>query len=521
MKRIRPVSLIMLAVLVLATFICIFDMFGNTFNEDKKTVVFNSGGIKIKGYYVQGDKQMEKGIILLHDEGYDKNSVTAMASAFNKEGYSVFYYDMPGHGSSEGVFDVIYYTNEYLEDTLKRGIDKFIVVSGLEKEDISIFGNGLGARVALKYSAASDYNKDIFLINTFTARKDENLINDNLAGVGKRDRVYLLYSKVDKEFSEYLAPNIYQGLTNEKLDLEKSKNISLNGNVEFNRMDNIIPGTENASNSFIKKIIFKASVNQGFDLASDYFNIRSMMYFLVMIALIGQIFLLTKAFGPNLRVSKKEKSPYAFGIKRLLLTIVVIGIYIAYRYFLSEMIVIKIFPFYEEVLVVFVAYAITGVFGLKYRKVIHTGDTSFGGASALTVGLLICAGIVLWSLMGFTGYIVFKGRLVYLIASVICAWLAFYFYSLESSVMYMKGASARGQKYLIRLIFLIPFLTIFIMSILNEANDLYRMGLQFLLLWLCIYFAEGLQRLGNNLLVSAFFPAVVYGFITVAFTVIL
>jgi len=55
MKRIRVVSLIMLAILIVASFICIFDMQRNTFDEERKTVVFNSDGKKISGYFVQGD----------------------------------------------------------------------------------------------------------------------------------------------------------------------------------------------------------------------------------------------------------------------------------------------------------------------------------------------------------------------------------------------------------------------------------------------------------------------------------
>jgi hypothetical protein len=86
--------------------------------------------------------------------------------------------------------------------------------------------------------------------------------------------------------------------------------------------------------------------------------------------------------------------------------------------------------------------------------------------------------------------------------------------------MYMKGASERGQRFLVRLVFLLPFITMFIVAFLSGAADLYRMSIQLLLIWLCTYYAEGLQRLGNNMFVSATFPAFLYGVMTVAFTMV-
>ena len=312
MKRIRVVSFIMLLVMAVAIFVCLFDILSNTFDEEKKTVVFNSGGKKISGIFVQGDIQMEKGIILLHDEGVDKSAVTAVASAFHKEGYSVMYYDLPGHGNAEGSFYTEYYTGVYLENTLESAVEKMVKVTGLDQEDIAFFGDGLGARVILKYAAMTEGTKQLYLIKPFTAQKDDNLINDDLMTVGSRDYVYILYPKMDKEYNDYLAPQLYSGLTNERLDSEKTRNVNLAGNVEFNRLDYSIPGMEENSNSYIKKIIFKASVLNGFSLTSDFFNVRSMMFFLVMFMLAAVIVLLTKAFSPSLKVSKKEKSPYGF-----------------------------------------------------------------------------------------------------------------------------------------------------------------------------------------------------------------
>ena len=521
MKRIKVVSFIMLLVMAAAIFICLFDILSHTFDEDKMTVVFNSGGKKISGTFVQGDIQAEKGIILLHDEGADKSAVTAMASAFHKEGYSVMYYDLPGHGNAEGSFYTEYYTGIYLEDTLESAVEKMIKVTGLDQDEIAFFGDGLGARVILKYAAMTDGTKQLYLIKPFTAQKDENLINDALMTVGSRDYVYILYPKMDKEYANYLAPRLFNGLTNERFDTDETRNVNLSGNIEFNRLDYSIPGMEENSNSYIKKIIFKASVLNGFTLRSDYFNVRSLMFFLIMLMLVASIILLTKAFSPSLKVSKREKSPYGFGILRLLLSLIVIAGYILFRFFFGGRLIYEIKPFYDGIIVVFLLYALTGLHELKYRKVIHTGDKTFGGAASFSVGFLISAGVVLWGLSGVIGFNIFKERLFYAGLSTLAAWLAFYFYALEFGVMYMKGASERGQRYLIRLVFLLPYITMFIVALLGKSGDIYRLSAQLILVWLCVYYAEGLQRLGNNLLVSATFPALLYGVLTTAFTIVI
>ena len=115
MKRIRGVALVLfLALLILCT-VSIININTKAFADETKTVVFNSSGQKIYGTYVQGDLNLDRGVLLLHDEGKDKTSMTALASALNREGYTVFYYDLPGHGESDGVFSTDLYTDNYLE----------------------------------------------------------------------------------------------------------------------------------------------------------------------------------------------------------------------------------------------------------------------------------------------------------------------------------------------------------------------------------------------------------------------
>ena len=146
----------------------------------------------------------------------------------------------------------------------------------------------------------------------------------------------------------------------------------------------------------------------------------------------------------------------------------------------------------------FFLYALTGLHELKYRKVIHTGDTTFGGAASFTAGLLISVGVVLWALSGLIGFNIFKERLFYAGISVIAAWLAFYFYALEFGVMYMKGASERGQRYLIRLVFLLPFITMFIVALLGKSGDIYRLSAQLLLIWLCVLLCRRVTAAGQQ-----------------------
>jgi len=267
--------------------------------------------------------------------------------------------------------------------------------------------------------------------------------------------------------------------------------------------------------------VFKVAANANREIQDDYFNTRSILFFTAMCSMMAMVYFLGKAFAPSVRVNRKEKSPYGFGFKRLLLSVVVIGLYLLFKYYYADRMVYNISPFYDDVLVIFAAYMLTGLHELKFRKVIHTGDTALGGGFAFFVGFLLSVGILFWSLAGFTGFNVFKNKWFYLGVSIIFSWLAFYFYTLEFGVMYMKGASERGQRYLIRLTFLVPFIMLFIMAFMNGDTNLYRMGLQFGLIWFCLYYAEGLQRMGNNMPVSAFFPAVLYGFMTVSFSMLI
>jgi hypothetical protein len=326
---------------------------------------------------------------------------------------------------------------------------------------------------------------------------------------------------MNKDYCDYLAPTLFAGLTNEELIREQARNISRSGMVEFNKLDYAMPGLEQSSNAYIKKVVFKVAAESNREIQDDYFNTRSILFFLTLFGMVAFIYFLTKAFAPSVGVSKKEKSPYGFGLLRLLLSAVVIGLYFLFKQYYASRLVYHISPFYDDILVMFAAYMVTGLHELKYRKVIHTGDTALGGGFAFLVGFIFSTGVLFWSLAGFNGLDVFKTKWFYLGVSIIFSWLAFYFYTLEFGVMYMKGASQRGQRYLIRLTFMVPFIMLFILGWINQEANIYRMGLQFALIWFCLYYAEGLQRLGNNMPVSSFFPAVLYGFMTVGFSVMI
>jgi len=126
-------------------------MYSQSFNDVEQGIVFLSDGQEFDGTYVKGQVGQDRGIILPHDDGKDRNSMKALASVFNKEGYHVMFYDLPGHGSSDGIFKTEYYTGDYLVTMLDDAVEKMISITELSAEDISFAGVGLGARVALKY----------------------------------------------------------------------------------------------------------------------------------------------------------------------------------------------------------------------------------------------------------------------------------------------------------------------------------------------------------------------------------
>ncbi len=519
MKRVRGLPLLLFVLIFIGIFICIFDMYNNSFDDEMQKIVFVSGGEEYEGTYVKGQVGQDRGIILLHDEGLDRNSMTALASVFNKEGYHVLYYDMPGHGSSAGVFDTSYYTDDKLENILDDAVQKMLSITELKIDDLSYAGVGLGARVALKYSAESEHSNDLYLLKPFSARTDNDLLSYNLVKVGRKDNALILFSNNDKEYTDYIISTMYEAITNEQYDIAKPRNVSMHGNVEVGRFDLIFPGLEASSNSFIKKVIFTASMKEGFELSSDYFNTRSIVFFITVILIICQLFMLQRSFLPGVPSSKKEKNPYIYGVKRLLLSIVIIILYIGYRVYFRKTIVTNIFPFFEDILVIFLAYGVTGVFSFKYKKAIKIGDSGVAASVSILVGGFLLITLAFWAYLGVIGYSVIDSKLIYLAINSLCAWIAFYFYAMDFSVMYMMGASATGQKYLIRLVFMLPFIMLFLIDYLTGSGGLLRVAMQYVLVFTCIYFTEGLQRVGNKMLYASFFPAVLYGFITTAFTI--
>jgi len=521
MKRVRGLSLALFVLIFIGILVSVFDMYSNSFDNKIQKVVFLSEGQEYEGTFVKGRVGEKRGVIILHDEGLDRNSMTSLASMFNKEGYHVLFYDMPGHGSSDGVFKTEYYTNDHLVTILGDAVEKLLSVTELKEEDISYAGVGLGARVVLKYSTISEQSNDLYLIKPFSARSDSDLLDSNLVKIGRKDNALVLFANGDKEYNTYLIPAIYERMTNEEYDRTSARNESMHGNVEFSRFDMIFPGVEAISNSFIKKIIFTAAMKEGFDLSSDYFNTRSIVLFLTIILIICQLFMLNRSFLPNIPSSKKEKTPYVFGVKRLLLSIVIIALYIVYRMYVRRTFVTDLFPFFEDILILFLTYGLTGVFSFKYKKAIKIGNSPVSAAVSILIGLLFVGTFAAWLYVGFIGMSLFKTKLIYLGINVVCAWIAFYFYTLDFSVMYMMGASALGQKYLIRLVFMLPLIMLFLIDYLLETGDLFRMGMQYLLVYVCIYMAEGLQRVGNRMIYAALFPAMLYGYITTALTIMI
>jgi esterase/lipase len=519
MKRVRGFALFLFVVILIGIFICLFDLYINSFDAERQKVVVLSQGEKFEGTYLKGKVGEERGIILLHDKGTDRNSMGALASAFNKEGYHVLYYDMPGHGYSEGIFNQGLYTDTRLQVLLEDAVNQLIIITELKREDISFAGTGLGARVILKHSANMAQRNNLYLIKPYAVRQDSDLSSKELVKIGRKDDALILYSNMDKEYVNYIMPEMYERITNEKFVNEQARNVSLHGNIETGRFDLILPGFENNSNSFIKKIIFTASMKEGFELSNDYFNTRSLIFYLILMLMICELFLLQRAFLPNIPSTKTKKTPYEYGVKRLLWSFIIIAVYISYKLYFKRVFVTNIEPFYERLLIIFVIYGLTGVFSMKYKKAVKIGDSGVSAAVSILIGGIMLCALALWVQMGIVGYSFIDTKLIYLLITIGCVWLGLYFYAFDFSVMYMMGASKQGQKYLIRLVFMLPFIMMLIIDYLNESEFLFRNGLQYALIFLCLYFTEGLQRLGNKMLYSSFFGAVLYGFITLAFTV--
>lgn len=134
---------------------------------NKQSISFTTDdGFIIHGSYYEGS---EKGLILLHMLGKDKESWDGFIPTLSKLNYTVLAIDLRGHGESVVQNGISRTWNEFSDDdfaSMKKDVaaaKTFLESRG--KTKFAIIGASIGANVALNYSAGDDDIRTVILLS--------------------------------------------------------------------------------------------------------------------------------------------------------------------------------------------------------------------------------------------------------------------------------------------------------------------------------------------------------------------
>jgi len=122
--------------------------------------VVTEDGFKIEGTYYKGS---QKGIILIHMLGRNRNEWNDFALRLQKEGYSIVAIDMRGHGNNQGNFKT--FTSEDFNNIKKdvKAAKEFLASKGVT--NFAIIGASIGANTALNYAVEDKSIRTIILLS--------------------------------------------------------------------------------------------------------------------------------------------------------------------------------------------------------------------------------------------------------------------------------------------------------------------------------------------------------------------
>lgn len=164
-------------------------------------------GVSLAADFYKGSNN--KGIVLLHMLGRNKNSWGSFPKELNDKGYSIVVLDLRGHGQSD--LDV----NEFSEKDFNNMIlDARAAKDFLELNKVAVIGASIGANTALK--VADEFTTAILLSPGLNYRGVD--VSDAIS-----DKPILIVASEDDRYSYDSSKKISNNLVNNKLEIYRNK----------------------------------------------------------------------------------------------------------------------------------------------------------------------------------------------------------------------------------------------------------------------------------------------------------
>lgn len=157
-----------------------FNAFCSSAYYSMENIIFqNTEGNQISASWLEGTNG--KGVILVPDIEHDKTEFGPMVAELKDLGYSVFVFDMPGSGASEGSVPFHYNDTTYTAEQFYNALFVFSSTAQIPISDIHILAFGEGARAAL-YTAYCGFIEPRTMVLAGTAvnldqRRDYDILN--------------------------------------------------------------------------------------------------------------------------------------------------------------------------------------------------------------------------------------------------------------------------------------------------------------------------------------------------------
>lgn len=112
----------------------------------EEVTLLTEDNLRLRGWYIAPNREDGATIIFLHGHGGYINDLIPEAILYTNMGYGALLFDFRGHGASDDAI-VTMGINEVMD--VQAGIDFLLTQSAVNPERIALYGNSMGASVAL------------------------------------------------------------------------------------------------------------------------------------------------------------------------------------------------------------------------------------------------------------------------------------------------------------------------------------------------------------------------------------
>ncbi|WP_329383673.1 hypothetical protein [Anaerofustis butyriciformans] len=530
----RKIVLIILIFLFIAG--CFTQLYStNTYYKMDKVEFYNLDEEEISARYYKGSTNM--GVFIANDLSANAKDTWFMVEEFAKLGYSVYVFDYPSQGHSDGHIEFGYKQNEYLAEQYYSAIVAFSQMAKLNEENIHIVAVGESARTALQTATKRFFNpKDLTLISTKTnilGKIDLDVINfvkeenvtfmKELNASNPGENIHLITSNLNDQSSvkenEALKTRLEQGKTGSPEENEVTLTVT----------QNVLPTNEITSRKIIKETVSYIAQRDGYEYTpSKFLTLKTMLPAVLCIIAFFIIFLSYKIVAKDYY---KEKGTIPFNkefvISKLLAVIpsliMVFLLPVALYFLLSPIISI---PYYTLVklsllscygMIIFYLYYRTN-FACDIGSQIFYKDPKKNVKGGLIVAIGIIAILYLLSVAGCN--VVFNItsiKVFWLILSTILCYFIFYIEEREKEVM----IATQTQRFIMSCFnFLIIPIVAIVMLIMGQFSiAISFMGLVFLLVFVLVI-GKLLKAVDSPTRLNAFIQALILNALILAQTVL-